>query len=86
MHALVSGKFVQAKSNGKYVRGSFLDGSSVVGFYVDSQQDPQLADRVLKLGQLDDFRAEADVYANKSRQDGTAYLSVRLSKLLPKAG
>jgi hypothetical protein len=77
--AIVEGKFVEATSQGKYVRGQLIAGG-VQRFYLDAEQDPKLAEQVMGLRELQPIRMKVSVYANKGR-DGSVYLSVKALSL-----
>ncbi|MCA1726979.1 MAG: hypothetical protein LC722_04830 [Actinobacteria bacterium] len=86
LKAVVEGRFVGASRNGKYIRGQFLSGGNdgVSSFYLNAEEDPQLADAVMGLNELDPFVAEVSCYANKGK-DGSVYLSVRMLAIKKKA-
>jgi hypothetical protein len=76
---MIEARFIEAKPNGKYIRGQMLSGSGgVTNFYVDTERDPEAGEVLLGMSELDPFIAEADVYANTPRGGGQPYLSVKI--------
>ncbi len=68
-------RMVGANANGKYVRGQGIVDGNVVRFY--ASLDEPVGSSLLTIGELQEFDAVCDVYANLDKS-GRAYLSVKV--------